>query len=125
MPDLRWLHSGSEFPWNWFYFFWLVSWPRWDTITNPGTSNNPIIFIFSPFLYRASPEGQNVNEPISEHEIRAIFSHPVFDLPCKTSGQTPIRGHNRSSRSRESTPGFKGRYQAYYYKGINSRKNAI
>ena len=76
-------------------------------VTDPGSSINPIIY-FPLSLYRASPDGQTVNEPISEHEIRAIFSHPVFDLPCKTSGQTPIRGHNRSSRSRESTPGFKG-----------------
>ena len=60
-----------------------------------------------PASNRASPDGQTVNEPISEHEIRVVFQNPVFDLPCKTSGQTPIRGH-RSSRSRESTP-FKGK----------------
>ena len=51
-----------------------------------------------------------VNEPISEHEIRAVFQNPVFELPQKISGQTPIRGHRsagNSARSRESTPAFK------------------
>ena len=62
-----------------------------------------------PASNRASPDGQTVNEPISEHEIRVVFQNPVFDLPCKTSGQTPIRGH----RSRESTP-FKSKTFLFY-----------
>ena len=63
-----------------------------------------------PTSNRGSPE-MTVNEPISEHEIRAVFQNPVFELPQKISGQTPIRGHrsagNSAPRSRESTPAFK------------------
>ena len=66
-----------------------------------------------PASNRASPDGQTVNEPISEHEIRVVFQKPVFDLPCKTSGQTPIRGH----RSRESTP-FKSKTFSYLYESF-------
>ena len=60
-----------------------------------------------PASNRASPD-QALNEPISEHEIRAVFQNPVFELPAKISGQTPIRGYRGSSgRSREGTPSFK------------------
>ena len=57
-----------------------------------------------PASNRGSSEA--VNEPISEHEIRAIFQKPVFELPARTGGQSPIRPGvpARAGRSRESTP---------------------
>ena len=69
-----------------------------------------------PASNRASPDGQTVNEPISEHEIRVVFQNPVFDLPCKTSGQTPIRGH----RSRESTPFKSKTFLFYLYESLRN-----
>ena len=69
-----------------------------------------------PASNRASPDGQTVNEPISEHEIRVVFQNPVFDLPCKTSGQTPIRGH----RSRESTPFKSKTFFPTYFKKMDT-----
>ena len=78
-----------------------------------------------PASNRACPD-QTVNEPISEHEIRLIFQNPVFELPAKMSGQTPIRGYRGSSgRSRESTP-FKSALStpgSGFYPGSKERGN--
>ena len=109
-PESKWGNPGRvEFIRRFIVIQWKYYFLFSRQICESTTPLHPVlpalieVFVNSalvPASNRASPDGQTVNEPISEHEIRVVFQNPVFDLPCKTSGQTPIRGH----RSRESTP---------------------